>query len=344
MCATVPPELHNRKPAFRRDLLAWYDTHARDLPWRRAPSLYRTVVSEFMLQQTQVKTMLPYFTRWLTVFPDFATLAAASEAAVVKQWEGLGYYTRARNLHRLAQHLVALPALPRTRDEWQALPGIGPYTSAAITSIALNAPAAVVDGNVVRLLARVTADATPYRDSSHAATAFTPLADALLSPARPGDYNQAVMELGATVCHRRAPRCSVCPVRPYCAASARGEPEAFPRLATKIIEKKTVPRAWCERDGALLLRRGEAGVRRLADLHEFPTAADLGLTAAAIAAYPLLATKRRSVTRYAITEPIHRVPAPPAPLAPTLLWCPRAYLSHLTLSGPHRRWIEELWI
>jgi hypothetical protein len=145
------------------------------------------------------------------------------------------------------------------------------------TSMTINAPAAVVDGNAVRILARLNADATAYRDSSHAATAFTPLADALLSPARPGDYNQAVMELGATVCHRRTPLCTICPARPYCAASARGEPEAYPRLAAKLIEKKTVPRAWCERDGALLLRRGEAGAKRLADLHELPTAADLGL-------------------------------------------------------------------
>ncbi|HEY9250772.1 MAG TPA: A/G-specific adenine glycosylase, partial [Rariglobus sp.] len=126
----------SRKDAFRQALLAWYRLHQRKLPWRTDPSLYKTVVSEFMLQQTQVKTVLPYLARWLEVFPDFAALAAASEEKVVKNWEGLGYYTRARNLHKLAKALAALPAPPRTREAWLELPGIGPYTSAAITSIA----------------------------------------------------------------------------------------------------------------------------------------------------------------------------------------------------------------
>jgi A/G-specific adenine glycosylase len=168
---------------FHSALLDWYRRQARRLPWREQPSLYRTVVSEFMLQQTQVKTVLPYFARWMAALPDFAALAAAPESQVLKLWEGLGYYTRARNLHRLAQILVARPEPPRTPEAWRELPGIGPYTAAAITSISFGAPAACVDGNVVRILARLTADGTRFRDGTAAAKQFAPLAAALL-PAR----------------------------------------------------------------------------------------------------------------------------------------------------------------
>src|SRR5262249_4851467 len=150
-------------------------------PWRDSPSLYKTVVSEFMLQQTQVKTVLPYFARWLEALPDFAALAAAPEERVLKLWEGLGYYSRARNLHRLAKEIAALPTPPRTAAERRECPGVGPSTAAAITSISFSAPAACVDGNVVRILARLTANAPEFRDSASAAKIFTPLADALLT-------------------------------------------------------------------------------------------------------------------------------------------------------------------
>eukprot|EP01034_Spumella_vulgaris_P018705 gene18705-23917_t len=145
-----------RRAEFSVALLDWYRLNARRLPWRDAPSLYKTVTSEFMLQQTQVKTVLPYFARWHAALPDFAALAAAPESQVLKLWEGLGYYSRARNLHRLGKAVAALPAPPRTPAKWQELPGVGPYTAAAITSISFNAPVACVDGNVVRILARLT--------------------------------------------------------------------------------------------------------------------------------------------------------------------------------------------
>ena len=196
MAKSTSASLVARATDFQRALRAWYCVHARQLPWRDAPSLYKTVVSEFMLQQTQVKTVLPYLARWLTELPDFAALAAASEARVLKLWEGLGYYSRARNLHRLAQQFVSWPELRRTPEAWRELPGVGPYTAAAITSISFGAPAACVDGNVVRILARLTADATAFRDSATASKILTPLADALLPAATPGDHNQAMMELG----------------------------------------------------------------------------------------------------------------------------------------------------
>lgn len=334
-------------PEFRTALLGWYRAHRRRLPWREEPSLYKTVVSEFMLQQTQVKTMLPYFARWLAALPDFAALAAASEAEVVKLWEGLGYYTRARNLHKLARALSALPETPRKPEAWRELPGIGPYTSAAITSIAFGAPAAVVDGNVVRILSRLAADGTAWRDTTTAGKALAPLADALLNHAEPGDHNQAMMELGATVCTRHNPLCTVCPVRVFCAACAAGEPEAYPRLAAKIIEARTVVRAWCRRaaDGALLLHRTDAAARRLAGQHELPAAEHIGLAPAAFVAEGApLATKKRGITRFAFTEPIHALPPArlPHPLPAGLVWVPPAELETVLMSGPHRRWVREL--
>jgi A/G-specific adenine glycosylase len=340
----VAKKLIEQRTEFQRALLGWYRLNARRLPWRDAPSLYKTVVSEFMLQQTQVKTVLPYLARWLEALPDFAAVADAPESQVLRLWEGLGYYSRARNLHRLAAALVARPAPPRTPEEWRELPGVGPYTAAAITSISFGAPAACVDGNVVRILARLTADATSYRDSASAAKAFTPLATALLPHDTPGDHNQAMMELGATVCFRQNPLCLTCPVRAFCAGARRGEPEAFPRLAPKQMEQRAVTRVWCERRGELLLHRAPAGARRFANMHELPTAAQLGLDEAAVARQPLLAKKRRGITRYQITESIHLAPAAAAktPAGPELVWVPLAGIDAVTLSGPHRRWVREI--
>ena len=267
------------KAAFARALLAWYRRNARALPWRTSPSLYRTVVSEFMLQQTQVKTALPYFARWMEELPDFAALASAEPALVLKLWEGLGYYSRARNLHRLAQAFVALPEPPATPEAWQELPGVGPYTAAAISSLSGGARVACVDGNVVRVLARLTADGTGVSRRRDRGQGLRPLWRANSCPRRrrPGDHNQAMMELGALVCTRAYPRCPECPVRSFCAGLASGRPEAFPKLARKASEARTVTRVWCERDGALLLHRAAADARRLASLHELPTAEQAGL-------------------------------------------------------------------
>lgn len=340
---TSPHEtLVAHREAFQAALLAWYRRHARTLPWRTAPTLYKTVVSEFMLQQTQVKTVLPYFARWLEALPDFKALAAAPESRVLKLWEGLGYYSRARNLHRLAQAVAALPAPPRTPAEWQELPGVGPYTAAAITSISFSAPAACVDGNVVRILARLTADGTEFRDSASAAKTFAPLANALLSAESPGDHNQAMMELGATVCFRQNPLCLTCPVRTFCAAGQAGNPEDYPRLAAKVMERHEVLRVWCERDGALLLHRSAATARRFANMHELPTAAQAGLPDETARKGALLAKKRRGITRYQITESIHAAPAPRGTLSEELVWVPLAELESVTLSGPHRRWVNEI--
>ena len=337
-------QLASRRPAFQAALHAWYRVHQRQLPWRNAPSLYKTIVSEFMLQQTQVGTVLPYFDRWLRELPDLAALAAASEAKVMKLWEGLGYYSRARNLHKLAQAHHAAAQKPRTPAEWRELPGIGPYTAAAITSIAFAEPAAVVDGNVVRILARLTNETRRFRDGTEAVKHFTPLADALVVGSDPGEHNQAMMELGATVCFRQKPACLVCPVAKFCAARQEGDPERVPRLKPKAIEQRAVTRIWCVDKSRLLLRRGHAQAKRLAGLWELPQSADLGLKPGQES---LLATKRRAITRFQITEAIHTVAATPAlrkkaARDESLEWVPLKQLDQVTLSGPHRRWIAEI--
>ncbi len=342
MAHSVP--LISSRAKFQSALHAWYRVHARALPWREAPALYKTVVSEFMLQQTQVVTVLPYFARWLIELPNFTALAAASEAKVMKLWEGLGYYSRARNLHKLAQLYLARPTPPRTPVEWQELPGIGPYTAAAITSISFDEPAAVVDGNVVRILARLTAEDRLFRDGTAAVKHFTALADALILGAHPGTHNQAMMELGATVCLRQNPRCDICPVAKFCAAREAGTPEKFPRLQPKKIEQRAVTRLWCEQRGQLLLQRGHAKAKQLAGLYELPEATALGIVPTKKS---LLLKKRRAITRFQITESIYRVKPTPAQLKriaaePALEWVAQDKLATLTLSGPHRRWIAEL--
>ncbi len=352
MGAVAHPLPPRTLPALRRALLTWFRAHRRTLPWREAPSLYKTVVSEFMLQQTQVKTVLPYFARWQERFPDFAALAAAPENEVVKQWEGLGYYSRARNLHKLARAVAAMPAPPRTAAAWQELPGIGPYTAAAIASIACGDRVACVDGNVARVLARLSADTTAFASGSDLVKHFRPLAAAVLEAEHPGEWNEAMMELGALVCTPRAPTCIVCPLREHCATAEPEAASAIPRLERPKTERLHVVRLWCVRDGRLLLHRAAAGSRRLAALHELPAAADLGLDDATVQRGELLLRRSRSITRYRIEESIHRAPTDIAArvgaekqnsaAGAALHWVSLAELESITLSGPHRRWVREL--
>ena len=330
-----------RRAGFRKALLDWYHASRRRLPWRESPSPYSTVVSEFMLQQTQVATVLPYFARWMEALPDFASLAAAPEAAVLRLWEGLGYYSRARNLHRLAK-AVAGRALPRTAEGWRGLPGVGPYTAAAVASIAFGEPVACVDGNVVRILSRLARDATPYKDSASASKAFAPLAQELVNAGAPGDHNQAMMELGATICLRRGPSCLVCPVTDFCAAAKAGDPESYPKLEAKKTEHRSVVRVWCERRGSVLLYLNPPGARRLASLHELPTAEQAGIDPLAASKGPLVSRKSRGITRYRISESIHLATPPKGRTAPGLVWIHLEDLGKISLSGPHRRWTAEV--
>jgi len=337
-------DLRARVSDFQRALAGWYATAQRPLPWRTKPSLYRTVVSELMAQQTQIKTMLPYFERWMQHFPDFETLAEAPAEDVLKHWEGLGYYSRARNLHKLAQAYVALDPKPRSADQWQALPGIGPYTSAAISSIALGYPAAVVDGNVVRILARLTADERIFKNNGEAVKAFTPLAGQMLNRNSPGDHNQAMMELGATVCLKRKPHCSLCPVSKFCQSYARSDIEDLPRIQRRATEQVEIHRAWLLKDNRIFLHRIPDDSGQLAGQYELPRLSDLGLEATI--AGPIT-TKTRSITHRRIKEHIYQIKPNPTVLKkcclnPTIVSIPLSKLHTVTLSGPHRRWLIEL--
>lgn len=338
MSAQALKKAHNE---FKSALIAWYDSNARTLPWRSEPSLYKTVVSEFMLQQTQVKTVLPYFAKWLARFPDFSKLAAASEADVLKHWEGLGYYSRARNLRKLAQEVAVLDIIPQDAKSWQSFPGVGPYAAAAISSIAFDTPAAVVDGNVARILARLTADATAYKNSVEASKAYRPLADDLLNASRAGDHNQAMMELGATICQKHNPQCLLCPAQTLCQGRQQGIAADLPRLAKVKAEQKTVDRAWIHEEGRFLLHRIPADAKRMRGLHEIP---DLALLKLNTPRFKPIIERKRSITKYRITERFFSLES--AQLAKQLpddcLWASVKDLETLAFTGPHRRWIDEL--
>lgn len=213
-----------------RDALAgWYHTRRRVLPWREEPTPWRVWVSEIMLQQTQVRTVLPYFERFISAFPDVAALAAADEQDVLAAWSGLGYYRRARNLHAAARRVVAELGgeIPGSADALRELPGVGRYTAAAIASVAFGEAAAVLDGNVARVLARLVAQDEPV-DTAAGARAQWALAEALLDRAAPSDHNQAMMELGALVCAPRAPDCAACPLSLRCVARAQSRQLDYP--------------------------------------------------------------------------------------------------------------------
>lgn len=327
---------------LRRPLLEWYDAHGRDLPWRKAPSLYKTVVSEFMLQQTQVATVLPYFERWIRRFPDFQALAGAPESEVLKAWEGLGYYSRVRNLQKLARALLELPTPPNTYEDWLKLPGVGPYTAAAIASIAFDRTEAVVDGNVIRVLARLLADPTPYPSASAAQQEYRPIADKVLDPTRPGDSNQALMELGATVCRPRNPTCLLCPVRFACHAAALGQPESYPTPKPRKTVARTILRIALSRsrgnERELLLQQIPEGSRRLAGQWQLPEIDEKQLPDTA----ELIAIKKRGISNERITERLYSLGAGRLPGLSDCRWVPESQLSNLTLPGPHRRWIKEL--
>ncbi|HEX5133484.1 MAG TPA: A/G-specific adenine glycosylase [Candidatus Krumholzibacteria bacterium] len=254
-----------------KNLLAWYRRSRRDLPWRGTRDPYRIWVSEVMLQQTQVATVIPYYERFLARFPDITALAAAPLDDALKLWEGLGYYARARNLHTAAREVVANMGgtLPRDPAAFRSLRGVGEYIAAAVTSIAFDEPVVVVDGNVKRFIARLFA-LTDSVDRPAGTRRVREHADALLDRGAPGDFNQALMEIGALVCRPSGPRCGECPVAGDCLAFRAGEAEAFPvRDARRDIPTQRIAIGVVERDGRVLItRRKESGM--LGGLWEFP--------------------------------------------------------------------------
>ncbi|MFI5315280.1 MAG: A/G-specific adenine glycosylase [Myxococcota bacterium] len=278
-------------------LLEWYRGARRPLPWRRTRDPYRIWLSETMLQQTRVDAVVPYYERFLARFPTLESLAVADEQAVLREWAGLGYYARARNLHRAAGVVLRDHGgeLPRDAGSLAALPGVGRYTAGALRSIAFDERAAVVDGNVRRVLARLAGARAPSD------TELWRMADALVPEKAPGDWNQALMELGATVCTPRRPSCPVCPVGAFCAAHAQGDPERFPASARRPAARRVRALAGLlvRRGRVLLVRRPSRGL--LGGLWELPTVEEEGAPAL------LSALLERTGIRAAVGESLGRL-------------------------------------
>ncbi len=352
----MPPSDRDRR-ALPAALLRWYDADRRDLPWRRAPSAYATLVSEFMLQQTVVAAVIPHFHRFMARFPDLAALAGAAEEEVLAQWSGLGYYSRARNLHRAAREAhVAHGGLPATEEGLRALPGIGPYTAAAIAAIAFGVRTFALDGNAVRVVARLFADEGAI-DKPAVRTRLREAGTTLVPADRPGDFAQAVMELGARVCVPRRPRCDECPIARHCAAREAGIearlPTRSPRRQKRVL---SVACAAIERRGRLLLVRRPAGTL-LGGTWTLPAAeaGTDGEAAACRAAVRELGLEptgdgepagqvRHVFTHRDVTAHVYRQPAA-GTVAPILeaRWVGREELAALALSSFTRKTLALVW-
>ncbi|MBX3565681.1 MAG: A/G-specific adenine glycosylase [Sphingomonas sp.] len=263
----------NKPREIAVDLLAWYDSHARALPWRAPPGAnaadpYRVWLSEIMLQQTQVASAKPYFDKFTTRWPSFEALAAADDAELMAAWAGLGYYARARNLLACAREVAARGELPDTEAELRKLPGIGGYTAAAIAAIAFGRRAVVVDANVERVVSRLFAVEEPLPGAKKRIHALT---DTITPETRAGDFAQAMMDLGSGICTARSPRCLLCPLREGCDGFASGAPERFPVKAAKAAKPQRHGTIfWLTRgDTVLLVRRPDKGL--LGGMRALPT-------------------------------------------------------------------------
>lgn len=254
------------RDGFCRALLAWYDREKRELPWRGTQNPYRVWLSEIMLQQTRAEAVAPRYEEFLARFPTVEALAASSEEAVLKAWEGMGYYSRARNLRRAAMEVVRRGGFPRSAKEWQKLPGVGAYTAAAVASIAYHEAAPALDGNQARVLSRLLA----FEGTVDTPQRLRAQAEALIDRERPGDYNQALMDLGSGVCTPRAPKCGLCPVAAFCAARAGGDAESYPHLPPPIARREVEVTVVLAYLGGRVLVRRRPSKGLLAGLWEFP--------------------------------------------------------------------------
>lgn len=312
-------------------MLAWYDANHRDLPWRISTDPYRVWISEIMLQQTRVDAVIPYYNRWLASFPDIDTLASAELNDVLLHWEGLGYYSRARNLHsaaRLVREQLG-GRIPDTYETLRQLPGVGEYTAGAIASISYNEKQPAVDGNVRRVVSRIFDVAMPTPTMVRARAAE------ILDPVRPGDFNQALMELGATVCTPRNPACPACPVQRLCAAYSNGTVAERPgRKVKPSVPHEQVNTLICLRDGNVLLRRRpHDGL--LGGLWEFPECVTLPENASKIGAVTHTFSHKRITYHAHLLTPSGEISVASG------RWVPVAELSAFPLSAAQRK-LEKL--
>jgi A/G-specific adenine glycosylase len=360
---TLPPGWSARTlAAVRTKLLAWFDRHRRDLPWRADRDPYRIWVSEVMLQQTTVAAVVPYFARFLAAFPTVEALAAADEQAVLKQWEGLGYYRRARHLHAAARRLVAEYAgtLPDDAAVWAGLPGVGRYILGAVLSQAFDRRLPIVEANSVRVLARLFGYRGDPREGPGKAWVWA-AAEAVLPAKRVGDFNQALMELGALVCTPAAPKCEACPLAAQCVANREGVQEAIPpRKAAKAITEVNEVGVVVRDGGKVLICKRPADAARWQNMWEVPHAVrgddeDAAaaavrvakeLTGFAVEAGPELLTVRHGVTRFAITMECVEAARRGGRFAPGFYaeakWVTPAELADYPVSSPQRRLMTEL--
>lgn len=342
-----------RANTFRLRILRWYDAHQRTLPWRASPAdakgcnihPYKVLISEAMLQQTTVAAVIPYFRRFIADFPTVQELAAADERAVLRLWQGLGYYARARNLLKAARAIVADHGgrIPRTLEGLRSLPGVGPYTAGAVASIAFGLPCALVDANVARVLSRVFL----IEDDVKSAAVQRQLwrrAGELVPQARPGDFNCALMDLGATVCTPRAPRCDVCPVRAHCRAAEAGRAEEIP---ARVVRKKSplyLRQVFCiGRKGRWLLeQRPPTG--RWAGMWQFPTVEDDGRLPATLHGLRLARVSRLAELAHTLSHRRYRYRVYRADGAGKLSkdgtprrWLTLGQIDRYPLPGPHAK-------
>ncbi len=317
-------------------LVVWFRQEARDYPWRRTRDPYAILIAEIMLQQTQIATVLErgYYVRWLERFPDFHTLAAAREEEVLKAWEGLGYYRRARNLHRLAREVIEKHGgrLPRDKAALLALPGVGAYTAGAVASFAFELAEPIVDGNIARVLSRLYDDATPV-DSTAGSKRLWARATALVQQSKdPFALNSALMELGQTLCTPTKPACDLCPVSTHCRAT---DPLALPVKQARPAITAVTERVFFRRTPQGVLLERETG-RRRTGLWKLPELDPAATTSA------VLLRSDYSITRYKVTLWVHAPPASRTVLLENQRIIPFAELESTPMPAPYRRALQAL--
>lgn len=313
----------------------WFRCHGKDYPWRQTRDPYAILVSEVMLQQTQITTVLDrgYYVRWMETFPDFKTLAEASEEGVLKAWEGLGYYRRARNLQKLARvvmsdHHGVIPADP---EQILALPGIGPYTAGALSSFAFGLPEPIVDGNVARVLSRLFDDATPIDSGAGIASLWRRARELVVAAGDPRLFNSALMELGQTVCRSGQPACEVCPLQQFCQAK---KPATLPVKQKTVVLTDVTEHVFFYASGEGVLLQQEKGARRtglwklpaLTDTNELP---------------PVLLKSRYGITRYRVTLWVHSAPTIMPEVSGAEI-IPLSALGSTPMPSPYRRALDTL--
>ncbi len=322
--------------ALAQALVDWFAQHGKDYPWRRTTDPWAILVSEIMLQQTTIPTVLPRYTTWMEQFPTPASLAAASEEEALRSWEGLGYYRRVRSLQAAARAIVERHGgtFPQEEAEIRALPGIGDYTVGAVLSFAYNRPAPLVDANVSRVFARLCNDSTPV-DSPAGRKAHWAMAARLVHRTNPRAYNSALMELGQVLCTTGEPSCLTCPIRPWCKAAGKSPatlPVKLPKKATSHLEHWDI---WLLTPQGLLMEKQAAGGRH-EGLYRLPRREERE-----VAALPHLRDQKYSVTRYRVTRHLHQADARITP-AEKESFIPLTALPATPMASPDRKLVLAL--